>query len=304
MDEIRVEHSQNVIAGSTVSANGDVLVGGQKVINYFYSAPYQDLKKQSDELQAQFSKTRQKTEKYPDDEDFKTELLQIDEKRNEVQKKLDDLKGEVIRLTETFAKIPINTERLKFAREHFEMGDYAAARAVLDAEQMGHELDALLGQKEQLQHQQAENESNLIDKANEFLILARLTAVDFTRADRYDKAVEYFEQSLKAARTVENTFAYAYFLQQHNQFIAALPFYTQALEIYRRLADANPQTWLPDVAVTLNNLALLQRARNEFTAAEAGYREALAIYRPLAEVNPQTWLPDVAVTLNNLANLQ
>ena len=78
----------------------------------------------------------------------------------------------------------------------------------------------------------------LIDKANEFLILARLTAVDYTLEDRYPKTMEYFEQSLKAAHTAENTFEYASFLQKHNQFNAASPFYTEALKIYRRLAEA------------------------------------------------------------------
>ena len=304
MDGIRVENSQGVIANSTVNANGDILVNGQKVTNYFYSAQYQDLKNQWDKLQARFSIIRQKTEKYPDDEDFKTELLQIDEERNAVQKKLDDLKHEVIGLAETFTKIPINTKRLRLARQHFEAGDYAAARTILDAGEMGSELDALLHEKQHLQHQQTENEAHLTDKAYEFLILARLTAVNFTLASRYDKTLEYFEQSLKAAHTIENTFAYAYFLQQHNQFIAALPFYTEALEIYRRLAEANPQAYLPYVAATLNNLAVLQQDKNDFPAAEAGYQEALEIYRRLAGTNPQTYLSYVAGTLNNLALLQ
>lgn len=138
MAETQLENVQNAIVGSTVTTEGgDVLVNGQKVTNYFYSAQYQDLKKQGAELQELFDKTRQKIEKYQDDEDFKTDLLKISEKRNEVHKKLDDLKHEVIRLAETFTKLPINTERLRLARQHFEIGDYPAARAILDAEQMG-----------------------------------------------------------------------------------------------------------------------------------------------------------------------
>ncbi len=145
MAETQLENVQNAIVGSTVTTEGgDVLVNGHKVTNYFYGAPYQDLKKQSDELDVRFDKTQQKIERYPDDEDFKAELLTISEERNEIHKKLDDLKKEVIRLAETFTKLPINTERLNLAQQHFATGDYAAARAVLDAEQMGRELDALL----------------------------------------------------------------------------------------------------------------------------------------------------------------
>jgi hypothetical protein len=304
MDEIRVENSQNVIAGSTVSANGDVLVGGQKITNYFYSAPYEDLKNQWDKWQTEFAETQRMAEKFPDEEYFKTQLLRIDEESNAVQKKIDDLKNEIMRLAETFSKIPVNTQRLRLARQHFEAGEYGVARIILDAGEMGSELDALLSQKQQLQHRQTENEANLLDKANEFLILARLTAVDYTFADRYDKTVEYFEQSLKAVHTVDNTFEYAYFLQQHNQLVAAVPFYTEAIEIYRRLAKTSPQIYLPYVAVTLNNLANVQKARDEFPAAEAAYQEAQELYRHLAEANPRTYMPGVAGTLNNLADLR
>ena len=304
MKGIRVENSQGVIAGSTVNAQGDVLVNGQKITNIYYSAQYQDLKNHKEKLEARFATTRQKIEKYPDDEDFKKDLLLIDQERNEVQKKLDDLQREVIQLAETFTKIPVNTDRLKLAQQHFEAGDYAAARAILDAEQMGNEQSFLLRQKEQQQHQLAETENLLINNANEFLILARLTAVNFDLSDRFEKTVEYFEQSLKAAHTHENTFDYADFLHQHNQFNAAIPFYQEALRISRSLAGNNPQTYLPDVAKTLNNLASSQKAKNEFIDAEEAYQEALEIRRRLAETNPQNYLQSVARTLHNLANLQ
>ncbi len=303
--EMHLENVQNVIAHSTITTDGgDVLVDGQKITNYFYSAQYQDLKKQLDELQEQFAKTQQRIEKYPDEEEFKTELLKIDTKRNERQNKIDDLKREVIHLAETFTKIPIKTERLRLARGHFEAGDFPAARAILDAEQMGSELDALLQQKEHIQRQHIENEDQLIDKANEFLILARLTAIDFTLSNRFRQTIGYFEQSLKAAHTVDNTFAYAYFLQKDNQFKAASVWYEEALALYRTLAAVHPEAYLPDVAMTLNNLGNLQRNQHDFAAAAASYQEALAIRRTLAEAHPEAYLPDVAMTLNNLGNLQ
>ena len=260
MTETRLENVQNAIVNSTITTEGGNVE--MHVTNYFHSAQYKDLKKRSDKLQDQFAKTQQKIAKYPDDEDFKAELLTLSDDRNKVQKLLDDFKQEVIRLAETFTKIPINTERLKLARQHFETGEYAAAKAVLDAEQMGSELDNLLRREEDLERQQAEVQTLRIDKAHEYLILARLTAIDFSIPDRFDKTVECFERSLKAAHTIENTFEYAYFLQEHNQFTTAQPLYEEALAIYRRLAETNPQTYLPYVATTLNNLANLQQATN------------------------------------------
>jgi tetratricopeptide (TPR) repeat protein len=73
------------------------------------------------------------------------------------------------------------------------------------------------------------------------------------------------------------------------------------LRIYRDLAEENPSTYLPNVAGTLNNLALLHSDKNELTLAQGEYEEALRIYRDLAEENPSTYLPDVAMTLLNLS---
>ncbi len=58
--------------------------------------------------------------------------------------------------------------------------------------------------------------------------------------------------------------------------------YLEALDIYRRLAEASPDAYLPDVATTLNNLAVLQRNLNRYEEAERNYLEALDIYRRLA----------------------
>ena len=303
MEEIRIEHSEGVIAGSNVNAQGDVLVNGQKITNIYYSAQYKDLKSTWDKLETRFAATRQRAEQYPDNKSFQTELLDIDQERSEVQKKLDDLKREVIQLAETFTKISINTERLKLAHQHFKAGEFAAARAILNAQQMGDEQSALLQLKSKQQQQLSETEKLLVNNSNEFLILANLTVVDFDSPNRFNKAHEYFEQSIKAAHTFDNTLAYAYFLHQHNQFNAAAPFYLEALNFCRSLAEIDPQTYLPKKARILNNIGNLQASKKEFPTAQAAYQDALKINQDLAVTNPGIYLADVAITLNNLGCL-
>ena len=58
-----------------------------------------------------------------------------------------------------------------------------------------------------------------------------------------------------------------------------------------------------DVAMTLNNLAILYGDTQRVKDSEASYQQALRTYRSLAETNPEAYLPDVALTLNNLAVL-
>ncbi|PSB23910.1 hypothetical protein C7B82_29470 [Stenomitos frigidus ULC18] len=89
-----------------------------------------------------------------------------------------------------------------------------------------------------------------------------------------------------------------------NDYATAQGSYEEALQIRRTLAESNPRTYLPDVAMTLNNLANLQQAQNDYATAQGSYEEALQIRRTLAAENPRTYLPDVAMTLNNLATLQ
>ncbi|CAA6811977.1 MAG: Unknown protein [uncultured Sulfurovum sp.] len=90
---------------------------------------------------------------------------------------------------------------------------------------------------------------------------------------------------------------------KQNQLEEAEKAYLEALALYRALAKTNPSAYNPDVATTLNNLAVLYRARNQLEEAEKAYLEALALYRALAKTNPSAYNPDVAMTLNNLAVL-
>ncbi|ODS36212.1 hypothetical protein BEH94_05145 [Candidatus Altiarchaeales archaeon WOR_SM1_SCG] len=79
--------------------------------------------------------------------------------------------------------------------------------------------------------------------------------------------------------------------------------YGDALKIYKKLAEENPDAYLPDVATTQNNLGNLYSNLGRFKESEESYGDALKIYKKLAEENPDAYLPDVAMTQNNLGIL-
>lgn len=92
-------------------------------------------------------------------------------------------------------------------------------------------------------------------------------------------------------------------LSDQNRLDEARKVYDEALACYRKLAEKNPDVYLPYVAGIINNLGALLRDQNRLDEATKAFDEALAAYRQLAEKNPDSYLPDVAKTLNNLGVL-
>ena len=78
---------------------------------------------------------------------------------------------------------------------------------------------------------------------------------------------------------------------------------SEALKIYRDLAQKDPESYLAHVAITLNNLGVFDKDQNQLNEARKEYEEALKIYHELAEKEPETYLSYVAATLNNLGIL-
>lgn len=67
---------------------------------------------------------------------------------------------------------------------------------------------------------------------------------------------------------------------------------------------ARSEVYLADVAITLNNLGLVQRDLNDLQAARQSFERALHVYRRLARDHPEIYQPNVAMTLNHLGTIQ
>ena len=77
----------------------------------------------------------------------------------------------------------------------------------------------------------------------------------------------------------------------------------EAAGIYRPLAQQRPDAFLPNLAMSLNNLANMLSALGRRDEALAMAEEAVRIRRRLAQQRPEAFLPDLAGSLNNLANM-
>ena len=79
--------------------------------------------------------------------------------------------------------------------------------------------------------------------------------------------------------------------------------YLSAMEIYRRLAAANPQVYEPDLATTQYNLGCLYYNIQRYEDSEKMYLSAMEIRRRLAAANPQVYEPGLVRACNNLSFL-
>src|SRR5262249_28094750 len=82
----------------------------------------------------------------------------------------------------------------------------------------------------------------------------------------------------------------------------ALTAIDEAVTIRRRLAEANPAAFLPNLAMSLNNQSGCRAEVGDRTGALTAIDEAVEAYRQLAEANPAAFLPDLAMSLNNQSN--
>jgi Tetratricopeptide repeat len=113
----------------------------------------------------------------------------------------------------------------------------------------------------------------------------------------YEKAYRYRPSNLEYAH------AYAAALQHQNRHAEAKPIYQANLKALRELAETTPSTYLPGLATTLNDLAVLYLQTQRFKEAGDALQEGLPIYRQMAQANPPAYLPKVAMILDSLAFL-
>lgn len=217
-------------------------------------------------------------------------LLQTSKRKNDFQIQLEGFIADILQLATNFNDIDNHSEKqLQQAKVYFEEGDFDKARIILNPQK--------------LKKEQQEGLKNMKINAKKYLILAQLTVVDYEDENRFEKAKEYFNESITSFRDVATVFLYAKFLGDHKQISESIKYYKECLEVYQTLAETNPKVYLPNVAVVLNNLGNLQRHNNEFSKAKKMFLSALKIRRKLAKTGIHYHQFVLAATLNNMGQL-
>ena len=108
------------------------------------------------------------------------------------------------------------------------------------------------------------------------------------------------EKRLERSRLLSNLGAALSSLGRREEALQATK---EATESYRKLAEKNPEAFLPNLAMSLNNLGAMFSDLGWREEALQAAKEAADIRRKLAEKNPQAFLPDLARSLGVYGNV-
>ena len=214
---------------------------------------------------------------------------QVDyEKAIDLYKKGSAEKYRIAQLMHELANLFLQTKDVEKAEQHFQdaITLFDEKNNTMDSVQIGEFVDVLN------------------DYGNTLTNINKLTEAEliFCRAlDSCERLPKGTEKSMASMAMTLNNMAVLY--KKIFKFELATEKYSEALELYRQLAEKDEYAYVPDVAMTLNNLGNLYVTINEYEKAERDFNEALNLFRQLAERDEETYESDVATTLNNLANL-
>jgi len=114
----------------------------------------------------------------------------------------------------------------------------------------------------------------------------------------HDKALEYYDRSLKIRREIGSVYLLAYIYNVIGTAQSNLANYDQALVSYKRALDNSKQASTPSLTATvLNNLGLLYKKLSEYDKAIDYYEQSLAISQETSSPS------SIATTLNNIGQL-
>ena len=131
---------------------------------------------------------------------------------------------------------------------------------------------------------------------------SRATGLDISREDGSAVALE--ARSGEQADFPNRSASVGQVIDFENETDQARRESVDALKSYRKLAENDPETYLPGVAATLNDLGIIDGDQNRIGNARKEFEEALEIYRKLAQQQATVYLRFVATTLNNLGILE
>ncbi len=295
-------------------AGGKVTVADKEFVNLdnvpfaALNKEYQRLQKELLELDIRITEVRKRHKANPDNEDIEDELMAIKSKRKKQADEFEKYQIHLYDIALNFAKTAGEkySERMRKARELFELGDVIGADQILNMEEM--KRDRLHESEHKKVH-----EENLEILMNEFLDKTKtvMTNTLFSIPERFGIACEAYEEAKSIAEEIhldEEKFAnilfdYAHLLDEYHRIDKALSYYSYALDLLRKLALTD-DTSLYNIACVQNSMANLSAKNGNPQNAEDDYSQAIETLNKTKDDNAVMYLRFTATIYHNRSILQ
>lgn len=291
-----------------------VMVADKEIVNLnnipfaSMNKEYQRLQKELAEIDNRVSETRTRFKADPDNEDIEDELMAIKIERKKIADEFGNYQKHLYDIALTFAKQSGErySERMRKAREQFEMGNAIEADQILNMEEMKREAQQELKQFHQ-------NNLNLEIKIEEFRLKADTVMANaiLPVLDRFAEACEAFDEAIEIARQIhwdKNRFLvllfdYARFLMCYEKPGDSIIYLKEALTIIRDSKDSmQNEDYFVGLSRVLNNLGLAHRELFMYDDSLKEFEESLETCRALMIIDPD-YIFDLINSLQNIAGL-
>jgi tetratricopeptide (TPR) repeat protein len=229
--------------------------------------------------------------------------LEISKQINDLTDRQNRIRDDVLRLTEIFSKIDIDTERLKKAKKYFFESEFEKADHILDIDDLENSKKEILTSGEQFTCESHKKEEQAIHLANEFILKAKISALRYEDPINFENTCSFYKNAIQLSDSPENCFEYAKFLDMNKKLLEALLYFDKACSGYETLIETDQDSYEPEAAKLNSILGALYRKLGLNMEADNAYANALKIYESLASKNLEIYGPYLAGTLNNMGFL-
>lgn len=315
---LQFEAYQNRLQGNADKlvkvAGGKVFVADKNFVNLdnvpfaALNKEYQRLQKELFELDIQVTEVRKRHKADPDNEDIEDELMAIKSKRKKLADEFEKYQAHLYDIALNFAKTAGEkySERMRKARELFELGDTIGADQILNMEEMKRD-------RQRESEQKNVHEENLKILMNEFLDKTKtvMTNTLFSIPERFNIACEAYEEAKSIAEEIQYEdekicnilFNYAFLLQEFNKLEKASTLYEEILSICQKHKNDANLTFKIFFADVAGNIASIFRDCGLLYKSYEKYKDSLNVYNELAREAAEKFLPEVARIQSSLGAL-
>ncbi len=288
--------------------DGNVVLDGQPIArmeNLPFAGLNEDFQKMSSrlaELPAKIEKARAKTEKYPDDEDFRDDLQALLNEYNKLKDDFAEYQTNLFATAKRIAQLQGEriTDRMRRAMEAFNEGKVRDANIILDEAERDGEL--ALQEYKQSKEITEQKRQNVINSIEEILLKCSTIMADLSIAveDRVAKTEELYAQADAMAQEVDyEAEKYEELLSKYAKFLYDYAKYDKAIEVWNRVINLREELYgkdHPDTATSYNNIGSVYYNQGDYDSALDHYFKDLAISEKVLGKDH----PDTATSYNNI----